>query len=332
MAVTRRSVFQLDPARYAVHALHSEDCAWVEKNCYADLWIELLHAAKLDPLAVMPFTLAVDFEGDQWTFFKPPHADLLRLYGVDTQELSIWRPLVEHAVEQVGAGKLVLAEVDAFYLPDTQGTDYRTQHTKTTIGIETIDLAARSLGYFHNAGYYALGDADFVGLFRLDAAPDPAYLPLFAELVKFEHLTRRTPKALLRRSLDLLAEHLGHRPKRNPFGAFRARFSAEIASLTQAGLARYHAYAFASIRQCGASFELAAHYLKWLEANGEAGLTGAIGQCQDISTLSKSLILKAARAVHAKRTVDFSEQLDGMEASYAAVMKTLVPRFGASSD
>ena len=46
-------------------------------------------------LAVMPFTLAVDWEGDQWTFFKPPHSDLRTLYGFDTQELNVWRPLVE---------------------------------------------------------------------------------------------------------------------------------------------------------------------------------------------------------------------------------------------
>ena len=52
--------------------------AWVEKNCYVDVWIELLHALGLEPLAMLAFTVAVDFEGDQWTFFKPSHDDLRR--------------------------------------------------------------------------------------------------------------------------------------------------------------------------------------------------------------------------------------------------------------
>ena len=29
-------------------------------------------------MAALPFTLTVDLEGDQWTFFKFPLADLLR--------------------------------------------------------------------------------------------------------------------------------------------------------------------------------------------------------------------------------------------------------------
>jgi hypothetical protein len=66
----------LDPANYTRHSLHGEQCAWVEKNCYIDLWIELLHALKLEPLAMLPFTAAIDFEGDQWTFFKPSHDEL----------------------------------------------------------------------------------------------------------------------------------------------------------------------------------------------------------------------------------------------------------------
>ena len=62
----------LTQATYSRHALHGEGVIWPEKNCYADLWIELLHAQKLAPEAMLPFVLAVDFEGDQWTFFKPP--------------------------------------------------------------------------------------------------------------------------------------------------------------------------------------------------------------------------------------------------------------------
>ena len=38
----------LDAASYARHATHAETCAWPEKNCYVDLWIELVHALGLE--------------------------------------------------------------------------------------------------------------------------------------------------------------------------------------------------------------------------------------------------------------------------------------------
>ena len=35
----------------------------------------------------------MDFEGDQWTFFKPPPEDLERLFGIDIHEMQPYRPL-----------------------------------------------------------------------------------------------------------------------------------------------------------------------------------------------------------------------------------------------
>ena len=57
-------IADLDAATYQRHATHAESCAWPEKNCYVDLWIELLHGLRLEPLAMLPFVVAVDFEGD----------------------------------------------------------------------------------------------------------------------------------------------------------------------------------------------------------------------------------------------------------------------------
>ena len=87
------AVARLDPATYRRHAIHGEDRAWPETNCYTDLIVEMAHALGLDPVAMLPYTLAVDFEGDQWTFFKPCFAELYDLYGFDIQELAISRPL-----------------------------------------------------------------------------------------------------------------------------------------------------------------------------------------------------------------------------------------------
>ena len=84
-----KSVFALDPGNYQRHVIHAQERQWAETNCYVDVWIELLHAWGFEPIAALPFTLAIDFEGDQWTFFKFPHADLYSLFGLDVQELQI---------------------------------------------------------------------------------------------------------------------------------------------------------------------------------------------------------------------------------------------------
>src|SRR6201986_4906087 len=108
----RRQVFPLDASSYQQHEIHACERQWAETNCYVDVWIELLHAWGFEPLAALPFTIAIDFEGDQWTFFKFPLADLYSLYGLDVQELQIWRPLVNHLEEQVELGRPVLVELD----------------------------------------------------------------------------------------------------------------------------------------------------------------------------------------------------------------------------
>src|SRR5262249_42233241 len=147
-----------------------------------DLWIELLHALGIDPRPMLAFTVAVDFEGDQWTFFKPPPRDLDELYGIDIQEMNVWRPMADHMLEHLSAGKLVLAEVDACWLPDTAATTYRREHEKTTIAVAAIDVGARELLYFHNAACCELRGDDFDGV--VGARTEPASLPYFAEFVR----------------------------------------------------------------------------------------------------------------------------------------------------
>ena len=91
----RRQALSLDPQTYQRHSIHSDERIWAETNCYVDVWIELLHALRYEPLAAMPFTFAIDFEGDQWTFFKFPLMDLTELFGIDVQE-CIWRLALCH--------------------------------------------------------------------------------------------------------------------------------------------------------------------------------------------------------------------------------------------
>jgi hypothetical protein len=322
----------LDATAYRRHPLHAEDRTFVEKNCYVDIWIEVLHALGCEPLAIAPFVVAIDFEGDQWTFFKPPHDELRDLYGVDVQELNVWRPLIDHAREHLAAGKLISTEADAFWLPDTAGTDYRTTHTKSTIVLADLDEGARRLGYFHNAGYFVLEGEDFDRTFHLHAPRPPEFMPLFAEVIRTDRVVRREPGELATRARTLLARHLARRPTDNPVARFGARFAQDLPALTAAGLPHYHAWAFATTRQLGAAAEYAALHLRWLADHGAvdaAAIAPAIAAYTDLATGTKAFILKAARAVNSKKPLDASASFEGWSAAWQTAMDAMVASVAA---
>jgi hypothetical protein len=321
---------QIAPAAYVRHPIHANDRVWAESNCYVDLWIELLHARGFDPYAALPFTVSVDFEGDQWTFFKFPLADLYSLYGIEVIELNIWRRLIRHIDEQLAMGRPSIVEVDAFHLPDTIGTSYHTEHVKTSIAVQALDLASRRLGYFHNAGYYELEGGDFAGLFRLEGDPlggEP--LPPYVEVAKFDRRPPLPGRVLVAASLDRLADHLARRPAGNPFHRYAAQFPADLESLTGASLATFHQYAFATFRQCGAAFELTATYLRWLLENGEHGLEPMAAACDVIATTTRALQLKTARFCNTNRSFDPAPMLDTIAAAWDQTMIGLTERYGA---
>lgn len=311
----------LTQATYSRHALHGDGVIWPEKNCYADLWIELLHALKLAPEAMLPFVLAVDFEGDQWTFFKPSHDELRQLYGIEVSELTVWLPLLQHAREHTAAGKWISVEVDAHWLPDTAGTDYRQAHSKTTIVINEIDEAAERLGYFHNAGYYELSGEDFRRTFRLGQEDDPTYLPLFAELVRLDRVVHRPADELRAMTRQLLHTHLARRATHNPVARFSQRFAQDLPALQAAGLAHYHKWAFGTVRQMGAACELAAQCLDWLAADGS--LAEPAAAYRRVAEIAKTLILKGARTVASKRAFDAAPLLDEAATAWDQAMASL---------
>jgi len=311
----RVQALSLDPLSYQRHALHAEDRQWVEKNCYFDVWIELIHALGCDPYAVIPVVSALDFEGDQWTFYKPPLNELRELYGIEVNEMTAWRPMLEHAQEHLGAGKMISVEADAWWLPDVAGTDYRRNHVKSTIVLVDVDAAARRLGYFHNASYYSLDGEDFDRTFQL-AEVDPAFLPFFAELVRVDRLVRHAPEELAMISRELLRRHVARLPHDNPVERFAARFQRELPNLQARGLEHYHAWAFATLRQLGSAAELMALHLRWQAAAGsglaeDAGAWApAVTAYETISAGAKSFILKAARAVNTGRAFETTAIFD----------------------
>ncbi len=160
-------VIDVDLQTFVPSPLHAPDRNWYEGNCYTDLWIAVLHSLGLEPRACLGPTLSCGYSADQWTFFKPSLSDLQRLYGVVTEEMTVWRSLLAHCEAHVAAGQLPLVEVDAFYLPDTAQTDYQKNHSKTTIAVNAVDAQTKTLEYFHNAGYFELTGDDFDGIFRL---------------------------------------------------------------------------------------------------------------------------------------------------------------------
>lgn len=311
-----RQVLDLDPATYRRHPIHGEERVWAETNCYVDLWVELLHALGREPIAALPFTLAIDFEGDQWTFFKFPLSDLYDLYGVDVQELAIWRPLTAHLEEQIGRGRPVLVELDSYYLPDTAGTAYQTAHVKTTVAAVKIDVDQQLLGYFHNAGYYELHGDDFKAVLQ------PQGLPPYVEFVK----VREASGDEVQTSLRHLRKHLQLVPDVNPFTSFRERFARDLDDLLRESLDAFHQYSFATLRQLGACYELSATYLEWLAANGESGLEEPTRALREISESAKAFQFQLARAMARRKPLDLTP-LDAMGERWERAIGGLKARY-----
>ena len=323
----RHYIAALDPATYRRNPIHSGNRVWAETNCYTDLLVEMAHGFGHEPAAMLPFTLAIDFEGDQWTFFKPSTCDLYELYGFDVQELAIWRPLAEHVAEQVEAGNPVLVEVDSYYLPDTAGTAYRLGHAKTTIGVNDIDLRGETLGYFHNAGYFALEGEDFREALQVAGVPHERVLPPYVEFIKWRHdFTPPRDAALVELSLEILRRHLARAPRENPFHRFRARFARDLEVLMGEDIGRFHAYSFANLRQYGACFELAETYLRWLGNHGVGALEAPAGAFHAIAENAKAFQFQLARSMARKKPLDLAP-IDTMGADWERAMTPLAARF-----
>ncbi len=258
------SLWGIDPSNYEPHRLHSLGRTYLETNCYADVLVELLHARGDEPLAMLGFIVRTDWEGDQFTYFKPPAADLERLFGIDVHEMLPYRTLPEHIEEQLGLGRTVLVEIDAWYLPDTAATSYRREHLKTTVAPETIDREAERMRYFHNAGFFELDGEDYRGAFRMlphfsDDVMDP-----FIEVVRFDAGPRLTGEQLRSGARELLSFHYARRPQRNPFVAWAGQLEEDLPRLLDGAAEDYHAYAFVTVRMVGSAFELLADHVEWL--------------------------------------------------------------------
>jgi len=314
----------LTPETFRKHALHDDTRHWPETNCYTDLWIEILASRSLPPEALLAFTVRQDFEGDQFTFFKPPLEDIEALYGITVQELAVFDTVENHAAEQLSRGRMPLIEVDGFFLPDTDGVSYRLQHTKTTIGIARMDRDAREIDYFHNSGFYRLSGADYAGIFA--AAPHEAALFPYTEFVKFDAGPAAADQPAT--AAEFYARHLKFRPAGNPVAAFARAFPAHAADLAARPPDYFHAYAFNTLRQLGANFELLGSGLEWLGAARKVDLTEEIAAAMTIAGGAKTMQFMLARAVARGKLATYQPEFEPLIDAYDTVFAGLWDKIG----
>jgi hypothetical protein len=280
------SLLGLEPATYSSHPLHSPQRTYVETNCYTDILIELLHACGHDPLAAMGMAVREDFEGDQWTFLKPAPQDLESLYGVDIHEMQPYRSLPEQAAEQLANGRTIIVELDSFYLPDTVATSYRRDHVKSSVVVETIDLNAERMRYFHATALHELAGEDYREVFRVARGLSADVLPPYTELVRFDCGPALTGAELREAARVLVAGHLARRPRSDPFARFGEALERELPRLLAGDVEEYHAFAFATVRMAGSAFEVADSLATWLLEDADQvsqGLRRIVEGCKALS-------------------------------------------------
>jgi len=328
MAMSKVQLRDLDVATFVNHDIHRRERVWAESNCYVDLWVELLHGLGLDPVPCLAFCVGLDFEGDQLSFFKFPIADLQKMYGIVVAELNVWRRLDFHVEDQLRQGRAPIIEVDSWFLPDTAGVSYKNEHVKTSLAVMSIDTDARTMTYFHGQSLYAVSGDDFDGLLRrVPPYSDPDRLPPYFETAKLDRMENPDVRTQYARAVELLREHVKHRPTKDPYVALAARFDAELDWMRSGPPTAYHGWAFATLRQGGASFELLALFLRWLVAQGETGLDEAIAACDSINEASRTLMLKVARAVNGKRQIDAKETFATLSSGWQTVMRVLDAKY-----
>ena len=169
----------------------------------------------------------------------------------------------------------MIVELDAWYLPDTAATSYRTEHVKT-LDRRRGDRRRRRARCATSTtpGCYELGGDDFRGVFRIGEFSDDV-LPPYTELIRFDagpRLRRRGP-APRRRASCCAAISRGARAS-NPFDRFGDQLERDLPALLDGRRStRYHAYTFATFRMAGPAFELLASHAEWL-----LGRPGAAGR------------------------------------------------------
>jgi len=306
-------------APYQPHPLHGPTAVWTETNCAIDAWVELVHRLGFAPEPAGACALSADVCGDQWVMIKYPAENLRVLYGLDVVELNPWKSTLEHVCDHLRMGNLMTVEVDSWWLPDTTGTAYHRDHVKTAIIPLRADPQHRRLTYLHNAGQFDLEGRDFEGVFATE--PGLSLVPFpYIELIRAVESVG--PEELRRRARELVATHLSRRPRDNPVHRLRPLIEDAVTALPDQTPEYFHAFAFATLRQLGATAQLAAGCLRWIEPDDDELATAAKG-FESVSVAAKSLQFVLARASRG-RQVALGAALDAVADTWQDAMDGVV--------
>lgn len=308
------------------HPWHQGERVWSATNSHVDVWIELLHSLDLDPAPVVIPALCSDFQGDQWTLTTLSTADLWACYGIAVEELFVWRPLLAHVVEQLDRGNAVLVEVDAFHLPDMVGSSYHREHIKSLIAITGYDRLSHRLRYLHGTvGAEVEGD-DLDSL--LTAGIGAAELAPHARIVRLDRLAPRTPAERAQIGIALARFHGTRLPARNPVRDFGDALRTHGAWLAGGDTEHYQRWAFATLQQCGAAFEVGADVCAFLAHHGEP-VTAAIAPLRTVSHAARALHQRLVRVSQSGRMPEVAHTVEDMAKAWDDAMSVLKSVYGA---
>jgi len=117
-----------------------------------------------------------------------------------------------------------------------------------------------ALGYFHNTSYYELGGGDFDAAVRA-RRPRAAGAAAYVETVRSTRSATRPRCRWPARWSWPATTYTGVRPQ--PVAACASDWKRTRLAPAE-GIDVFHAYAFGTVRQCGADAELAADFAEWL--------------------------------------------------------------------
>jgi hypothetical protein len=316
-AAVADSVPLVSPDGWRQSRLHALDRDWPETNCDLDLWIELAASRDLQPEALLGFAVAQDFTVDQFAMLVPPKEELERFYGASIRPLALYGRFEDHFVAQVADGACVMLETDSYYLPDARGVAYRRRHIQSTIAIAAIDPARRTLDYFHNQGFWRLEGEDYdMIVHRPPHLQLDEIVPPHAETIRFEFEPLRGA-ALRSAAAERLRFRLSRAPRRDPVALFGTTLAAKAEALAGAGENAFHDWAFHTVRQLGAAFELLGDHVAWLD---DRAFAAARENCKRVSSGAKALQFQLARAIMRGRTPDIGALVAEISAARGAAL------------
>ena len=147
-----------------------------------------------------------------------------------------------------------------------------------------------------------------------------AYLSRRPEMLGME--TARDEAHLRREAKRLAAFHFARRPAENPVAAFAGVFPKQVEAVADRPFGFFHKYAFNTLRQLGANFELAGSHLDWLGPDNKDAADAA----RKISETAKSVQFQIARAVTRRKFDPLATALDPAIEAWDTLMSSLAAR------